>query len=52
MTPEIPSCPLCKAKLTEHHAASCKHWGQVLPSEIPGYLESVLAELLLKGKIK
>ena len=41
----IPACPHCKAKLLEHHAADCRHWGQVLPSEVPGYIESVLRSL-------
>lgn len=38
----LATCPHCKAKISEHHAPTCKHWGQVLPSECPGYIESVL----------
>ena len=41
-----PSCPTCKAKLGEHHASTCSAgWGQVLPSEIPGYIESIAAKV-------
>lgn len=43
-----PACPGCGARLLEHHAKSCKHWGQVLPSEVPGFIESVVAEMRAK----
>lgn len=43
----LPECPTCKGKLGEHHAQGCTaHSGQVLPSECPGYVESVTREVL------
>lgn len=42
-----PSCPTCKAKLGDHHASTCSAGrGQVLPSEIPGYVESIAASVV------
>lgn len=47
----LPVCPSCKAKLGDHHAEGCAHSGQVLPSECPGYVESVAREVL-EGKVE
>lgn len=43
-----PKCVACHAPLGEHHAALCHFEGQVLPSEIPGYVESIAAEVMGK----
>jgi len=49
MTPEAHwVCPHCGQRLLEHHAPTCVHWGQVVPSEIPGLIESTLVEVLRK----
>ena len=45
-----PACPVCNQKLGSHHTAACHYWGQVLPSECPGYIESILKELY--GQVK
>lgn len=38
-------CGICRARLGEHHEKTCKHWGQVLPSECPDLLEEIAAEI-------
>ncbi len=38
----IPKCGVCGRQLGEHHTATCKHWGQVVPSECPGAIESAI----------
>lgn len=41
-------CATCGEKCGDHHKKTCKHWGQVLPSECSGLIEWAIAEVLSK----
>lgn len=49
---DLGRCGTCQEKLGDHHKKSCAHWGQVLPSECPGYLDSIVNGLKEDGALK